>query len=528
MIRVNQIKLGIDEPISQLKSKCAKKLNIKETDIKDLTIYKESIDARSKDIMFVYTIDVKVNKEESVIKKSKGKFNLTPDMRYKFPEKGEHELDDRIVVVGMGPAGLFCGLLLAEMGYKPLIIERGEAVEARSKSVSKFWQTGILNTESNVQFGEGGAGTFSDGKLTTRIKDLRCRKVLNEFVLAGSPSEILYSYKPHIGTDILKDTVVNIRKKIIELGGEVRFNTRLDKIITVDGSVDHIIVNNDNKIKTNAVVLAIGHSARDTFEHIHEIGVEILQKPFAIGVRAEHPQSLLDKAQYGKYAGHPKLGSADYKLTYHSSNGRSVYSFCMCPGGEVVAAASEDNRLVTNGMSEYKRDKENGNSAILVSITPEDFGSTHPLAGMFFQRKLEEDAYKAGGSNYNAPAQLIGDLLNNKPSTNKGTVNPSYKPDVRFTDLRETLPDFVIDAIQEAIPAFDKKLRGFAISDGVLTGVETRSSSPIRIIRNNESLESMNTKGLYPCGEGAGYAGGIISAAVDGIKVAEKIITKYK
>lgn len=528
MIRVNQIKLGIDESKNLLKSKCAKMLRIKEDDIKELNIYKESIDARSKEITFVYTVDVKVKNEEQIIKKSKGKLNRTPDMRYKYPPVGEIENDSRLVVVGMGPAGLFCGLILAEMGYKPLIIERGQAVDERSKSVEEFWSTGNLNTESNVQFGEGGAGTFSDGKLTTRIKDLRCRKVLNEFVEAGSPQEILYSYKPHIGTDILKETVVNIRNKIISLGGEVRFNTRLDNIIIEDDMVKGIIVNEGEIIDTNALVLAIGHSARDTFELIHNLGVDIMPKPFAIGVRAEHPQELLDKAQYGEYAGHPRLGSADYKLTYHSSNGRSVYSFCMCPGGEVVAAASENNRLVTNGMSEYNRDKVNGNSAILVSVTPEDFPSDHPLAGMEFQRQWESKAFEVGGGNYFAPVQLIGDLLNNRASTKQGSVESSYRPGVTYTDLKECLPTYVIDAIKEALPAFGRKLRGFDIEDGVLVGVETRSSSPIRMLRDKEMLESTNKSGLYPCGEGAGFAGGIISAAVDGIRIAEVIANRFK
>lgn len=530
MIRVSEIRLNINEDIDKLPYKVSKILNIRPNEIIDLNIFKESIDARRKGkIDFVYTLDIKVEDEEKILKSGKSKnITKTPDMEYIYPNYGNVLLDKRPVIIGTGPSGLFAALILAQMGYKPVILERGEDVDKRSKTVELFWKTGKLNEDSNVQFGEGGAGTFSDGKLTTRIKDLRCRKVLKELVESGAPKDIMYSYKPHVGTDILKRVVKNIRQRIIELGGEVRFESKVTNLIIKNGKVTAVEVNYEEIIDTDIVVLAIGHSARDTFEILYERGVEIIQKPFAIGVRIEHPQNLINKSQYKQFANHRRLGAADYRLTYHASNGRSVYTFCMCPGGSVVAAASEVGRVVTNGMSEYARDKDNANSALLVSVMEKDFGWAHPLAGMYFQRKWEEIAYNIGGGDYIAPAQLVGDFLKNRISNSIGNIRPSYKPGVKLTKIDDCLPYYVVQAMREGIVNMDRKLKGFALDEAVITGIETRSSSPIRIVRDSKSLESINVKGLYPAGEGAGYAGGIVSAAVDGIKVAEKIIEKYK
>jgi uncharacterized FAD-dependent dehydrogenase len=529
MIRISQIRLDINDSTDKLLNKASKVLNIKPKDITDMNIFKESIDARRKGRLdFVYTIDVLVENEEKILKRVRDKnVTITPDMEYKYPQPGKVVLDKRPIVIGMGPAGLFCGLILAQMGYKPLILERGEDVDNRSKTVSKFWKTGNLNVESNVQFGEGGAGTFSDGKLTTRIKDPRCRKVLKELVKAGSPEEIMYSFKPHVGTDILKTVVKNLREEIKKLGGDVAFNSKVTDLIIKDGKITGVEINNNQVVDGEAIVLALGHSARDTFEMIYERGVGIIQKPFAIGVRIEHPQAIINKAQYKEYANHKRLGAADYRLTYHASNGRSVYTFCMCPGGTVVAAASEEGRVVTNGMSEHARDKSNANSALLVSVVQDDFEGNHPLAGMHFQRKWEEQAYILGGGGYMAPAQLVGDFLKNTSSQHLGSVKPSYKPGVKLTNINNCLPHYVTGAMREAITNMDKKLKGFGMESAIITGVETRSSSPIRIVRDSETLQSINISGLYPGGEGAGYAGGIVSAAVDGIKIAEKIISRY-
>ncbi|WP_091542376.1 NAD(P)/FAD-dependent oxidoreductase [Alkaliphilus peptidifermentans] len=528
MIRVAEIKVSIDADEDKLKTEILRKLKIKEEELVNFWIYKKSLDARKKDqIAFVYTLDVELKKEKEFLKKYKGQHvSPTPDMEYRFVEVGKASLAMPPVVVGTGPAGLFAGLILAEMGYCPIVLERGKDVDERSKDVMEFWKEGKLKAESNVQFGEGGAGTFSDGKLTTQIKDLRCRKVLKEFISTGAPDEILYHYKPHVGTDKLRKIVKKIRNKIIDLGGEVRFNSKVTDIIINQGKVEGIYINGSEKIDTEIVILAIGHSARDTFEMLYDRGIELQQKPFSIGVRIEHPQQLVNNSQYGQYATHPKLGAADYKLSYHCSNGRSAYTFCMCPGGEVVAAASEEGRLVTNGMSYHARDKDNANSALLVGVAPEDYESSHPLAGVYYQQRWEERAFQLGGSNYHAPVQLVGDFLKDCPSKQLGNVKPSYTPGVTPTDLRECLPQYVISAMKEAIIGLDKKLKGFALEDAVMTGVETRSSSPVRIIRN-EGLIS-NIDGLYPAGEGAGYAGGIVSAAVDGIKAAEAVAKKYK
>lgn len=527
MIRVNQIKLSIDEDVSNIKKKLEKKLKVNSEDIISFNIFKESIDARKGEIHFVYTVDVVVKNEDKILKKNKD-ISKTPDFFYVEVKEGKKALENRPVIVGSGPAGIFAGLILAKRGYNPIILERGKDVEKRAQDVDEFWKTGKLNVESNVQFGEGGAGTFSDGKLTTRIKDKRCRKVLEEFVAAGAPEEILYSYKPHIGTDILKKVVKNMRNTIEELGGEIRFENKVTDFIIENGKITSLEINNDEILKADEVILAIGHSARDTYENLNKRAVQIRQKPFSMGVRIEHPQNLINESQYGKYKDHKRLGAADYRLTYQASNERAAYTFCMCPGGEVVAAASEENMLATNGMSEYKRDKDNANSALLIQVNTDDFGSSDVLAGIEFQRKWEKLAFELGGKNYNAPVQLVGDFLNDKESKAIGRVKPSYRPDITLTDLKKCLPEFVVETMKEAIVEMDKKLKGFAMEDALLVGVETRSSAPVRIERDEETLESTNTEGLFPCGEGGGYAGGIISGAVDGIKVAEKIIGKYK
>ncbi len=527
MLRVSGIKTTIDQGEEDLKKLLLKKLKISESELIEYSIYKESIDARKKNqLYFVYTVDVKVKNEDKILKKPKLKdVSVTPNMKYQYVEKGNEKLQHSPVTIGSGPAGLFSTLILAEMGYKPILVERGKDVEKRAKDVEKFWQTGDFTKDSNVQFGEGGAGTFSDGKLTTRIKDPRCRKVLEEFINAGAPDKILYSSGPHVGTDILREVVKNIREKIISLGGKVYFESKVTDFLIEDGKIKGVKINDDKIINTETAVLAVGHSARDTFEMINEKGLRINQKPFSIGVRIEHPQKMINESQYGIFADHPRLGAADYKLVHHCKNGRSVYTFCMCPGGTVVAAASEEGGVVTNGMSEYARDKENANSALLVGVGPEDFGSEHPLAGMYYQRKWEQSAFIEGGSDYKAPAQLVGDFLNDVPSTNLGSVNNSYNPGIKLTDLKKCLPHYVTESFKEALVELNKRLEGFGMNDAVMTGVETRSSSPIRIVRD-ENLES-NIKGIYPCGEGAGYAGGIVSAAVDGIKIAENIAKKY-
>ncbi|WP_122638941.1 NAD(P)/FAD-dependent oxidoreductase [Romboutsia sp. Marseille-P6047] len=527
MLRISNIKMTIDESPSIIESLVIKKLKIKSSDLVKYYIYKESIDARKGKINFVYTVDAEVKNENKVLEKNLKDIVKIKELRYEDVQSGTKKLDKTPVIIGSGPAGLFAALLLAQRGYNPLLLERGLDVDNRTKDIEEFWKERKFKNSSNVQFGEGGAGTFSDGKLTTRIKDIRCRKVLEELVNFGSPEEILYSHKPHVGTDILKDVVKNIRNEIIRLGGEVRFDSKVTDICRVNNEIESITINNEEVIETNIVILAIGHSARDTYEMLHDRGVKITQKPFAIGARIEHPQELINKSQYKEYHNHPRLGAADYRLIEHTSNGRTAYTFCMCPGGSVIASASNDGQVVTNGMSEHARDKDNANSAFLVNVTPDDFGSEHPLAGMYFQEKYERLAYELGGKNYNAPVQLVGDFLNDRISTNIGSVKPSYEPGYTFVDLRKCLPGFVIETMKEALVGFDRKIKGFAMDDAVLTAVETRSSAPIRIVRDEETLESTNTKKLYPCGEGAGYAGGIVTAAVDGIKCAEKIISQY-
>ncbi|WP_449024263.1 NAD(P)/FAD-dependent oxidoreductase [Peptostreptococcus stomatis] len=528
MLRVSNIKIDIDQPIDLVRSKLCKKLRIHDNDIVDYSIYKESIDARKKDqISFVYTVDVSLKSEKKVLARKPKDTVFIETNRYQDVRPGQETMKHQPLVVGAGPAGLFASLLLAQRGYKPILLERGQDVDTRTADIDKFWETGILNNRSNVQFGEGGAGTFSDGKLTTRIKDIRSEKVLREFVLAGAPEDILYSHKPHVGTDILKNVVKNIRQEIIRLGGQVRFSNQLTDINLVGDQIVSVRVNDHEDLACQDLILATGHSARDTYRMLNSRGLHMEQKPFAIGARIEHPQDLINKAQYGKFAGHERLGAADYRLTSQVENGRSVYTFCMCPGGSVIASASSQGHLVTNGMSEHARDLENANSGLLVNVTIDDYGSDHPLAGIDFQEKYEAMAFELGGSNYHAPCQLVGDFLAGRPSRGLASVRPSYRPGVKPTDLALCLPDFVVEAMRQGLVDMDKRLKGFAMPDAVLTGVETRSSAPVRINRDKSSLKSVNIGNLYPCGEGAGYAGGIVTAAVDGIKCAEKIIEKY-
>lgn len=526
-IRINNLSLDIEEDIQLLKGKAAKKINISELDINNFKISRESIDARKKgQIKFNYSVLLDCDNESRVVLKSKDKDVVIEEIKLNKPVFGSKKLLHRPIVVGMGPAGMFSALLLARHGYRPIVIERGEAVEERTFSVESFWKTGKLNLESNVQFGEGGAGTFSDGKLTTRIKDSRCDLILDEFVNAGAPENIIYKGKPHIGTDILKVVVKNIREEIIRLGGEVRFSSRLDRINMKNKAINSVVVNGE-EIPCEVLVIAIGHSSRDTYEMLLNSGVVLTPKAFSIGVRVEHPQYFIDESQYGRFAGRPRLGAADYRLAHTIDKvNRGVYSFCMCPGGEVVAAASEEKRLVTNGMSYYKRDKQNANSALVVSVKPEDFHGDSPLKGVEFQRHYENLAFNLGGGNYMAPVQLVGDFLKDQKSVGLGKVEPTYKPGYVLTNLKDCLPDFVVDMLKEGIITFDRKIQGFAMEDAVLTGIETRTSAPVRIERN-ENLQSISVKGLYPAGEGAGYAGGIISAAVDGLRIAEGIMKEF-
>lgn len=528
-IRINNINLSLDDNEELIEKKVCKKLKISSDEIERLIIVKKSIDARKKnDIKFTYCVDVICDKEKKILSRIHDKDVKFEEIKEKEPiAVGDLELKSRPVVVGFGPAGIFAALTLARQGYKPVVYERGEDVDKRTKTVDKFWKTGELNLESNVQFGEGGAGTFSDGKLTTRIKDFRCAFVLDELIKGGAPSEIKYESKAHVGTDLLKGVVKNIREEIKALGGEVNFSSKVEKIEYENSKLKSIVVNGEEK-PCEALVLAIGHSSRDTYEMLNEQGVSMEAKAFAIGVRIEHPQEVINLSQYGENYKHPKLHAADYRLTYQSEKlKRGVYSFCMCPGGVVVAAASEEGRLVSNGMSYHARDLANANSALVVTVNPEDFEGDSPLRGMEFQRHYESLAFKLGGGDYKAPVQLVGDFMNDRVSTKLGRVIPSYTAGYVFKELKDCLPSYVIEAIKEGIQNFDKKIKGYGDADAVLTGIETRTSAPVRIHRN-ANLESINVEGLYPTGEGAGFAGGIISAAVDGIKVAEHIINKYK
>ncbi|MEA4848370.1 MAG: hypothetical protein VB106_14160 [Clostridiaceae bacterium] len=515
---------SFDNDADMVRFLAAGKLRINEKDISSVRILRRSVDARDKkDILLVYSAEVEVGGDVVIIDEPAGYEAVKNELVY-----GSRLINNRPIIIGSGPAGLFAGLILAQHGYMPLILERGSDVDKRAEAVDGFFKHGVFDEGSNIQFGEGGAGTFSDGKLTTRIKDKRIGKVLDTFVEEGAPKEILYQGKPHIGTDILKTVIKNIRGRIIELGGEVRFSSKVTDISVEEGKAKAITVNGDETIESNVIIAALGHSARDTYEMLFEKGVSIVPKPFSIGVRIEHLQSMIDEAQYGSFAGHPKLGAADYMLTTRSSStGRAVYSFCMCPGGQVVAAASEQGMLVTNGMSEYKRDRENANSALVVSVFPEDFKGRSPLSGVEFQRTWEGRAYELGGGNFHAPVQLVGDFLKGRISQAIGGVRPSYEPGIKLCDLRGCLPEYVTLSMKEALGDFDRKIKGFASSDAVLTGVETRTSAPIRMVRK-ENMESESVGNFYPIGEGAGYAGGIISAAVDGIKAAERIIQTFK
>lgn len=548
MLRLNELKLPLEHSEDDLRTAIIDRLAINADELLAFTVFKRSYDARKKSqILLIYQIDAAVPKAtEKAVLAREGKNSLvtsTPDTEYKFVGHANsdfpNEQQQRPIVIGFGPCGILTALLMAEMGLKPIVLERGQDVRKRTKATWGLWRERKLNTESNVQYGEGGAGTFSDGKLYSQVKDKRHlgRKVLKEFVAAGAPEEIMYVSKPHIGTFKLVKMVENIRARITELGGEVRFEQKVERIHresslkggadgnengNEQGQVTGLTLSNGDVLHSRHIVLAIGHSARDSFEMLLEEGVYIEPKPFSVGFRIEHPQSIIDQARFGDNAGNPILGAADYKLVHHCKNDRSVYSFCMCPGGTVVAATSEEGAVVTNGMSQYSRNERNANAAIVVGIDPERDYPGHVLAGIDLQRKLEKLAYELGGQDYNAPAQLVGDFLKGKPSTELGSVIPSYKPGVTLLDLSVALPDFAVEAIREAIPAFDKKIKGFAMNDAMLTGIETRTSSPICIKRGGD-YQSINTRGLYPAGEGAGYAGGIFSAGIDGIKVAEAV-----
>ncbi|MDC7697138.1 NAD(P)/FAD-dependent oxidoreductase [Vogesella indigofera] len=530
MLRLAEIKLPLDHHDSALREAVCDRLGVPDSAIRALTVFKRSYDARRSSQQLIYIVDLDIAGEDALLKKFRNDPHVgaTPDMNYYYVGQAPATLPCRPLVVGFGPCGIFAALILAQMGFKPIVLERGKEVRQRTKDTWGLWRKNVLNPESNVQYGEGGAGTFSDGKLYSQIKDPRYlgRKVIAEFVKAGAPEEIVYVAKPHIGTFKLVTMVEKMRATIIELGGEIRFEHKVtDVLLEGDGEqrqLRGVVLENGEQLLSDHVVMALGHSARDTFEMLHARGVYMEAKPFSIGCRIEHPQSLIDKARHGKHAGHPILGAADYKLVHHAKNGRAVYSFCMCPGGTVVAAASEPGRLVTNGMSQYSRNERNANSALVVSITPEDYPGDGPLAGIALQRQLEELAFKLGGENYEAPAQLVGDFLAGKPSTQLGEVEPSYKPGVKMSDLASILPPYAVEAMREALPAFDRQIRGYAMHDAVLTGLETRTSSPLRITRGDD-LQSLNVRGLYPAGEGAGYAGGILSAGVDGIRIAEAV-----
>ena len=548
MLRINELKLPLHHSDADFTTAVLTRLQIAPEALLETRIFKRSYDARKKsNILLIYQLDVTLTgaAEQQVLAAlesapSKRGVRLSPDTNYKLPVKVDTNFpsteQQRPVVIGFGPCGILAALSLAQMGLKPIVLERGKDVRQRTKDTWGLWRKRKLNPESNVQFGEGGAGTFSDGKLYSQVKDQRFlgRKVLTEFVKAGAPEEIMYVSKPHIGTFKLVKMVETMRAEIIRLGGEIRFGQKVDRLnrekiedtdqqgITYTGQVTGVTLDSGDVINSRHVILAIGHSARQTFKMLLDEGVYIEPKPFSIGFRIEHPQSMIDQVRFGEEAGNPMLGAADYKLVHHCKNGRSVYSFCMCPGGTVVAATSEPGRVVTNGMSQYSRNERNANAAIVVGIEPEKDYPGHPLAGIDLQQSLETLAYELGGENYNAPAQLVGDFLKGKASSTLKSVTPSYKPGVTLSDLSKALPKFAVDAIREAIPAFDRQIKGYSMDDAVLTGIETRTSSPISIKRDR-SLQNMSTRGLYPAGEGAGYAGGILSAGIDGIKVAEAV-----
>ncbi len=524
MLRISDIALPFDHPDAALRARVAYILRTTPEDLRECRVVRRSVDARKRNaIALIYTVDVTLADEPAV--PLGGKVAAAPDSLYRFTMQPPKPLTHRPVVIGAGPCGLLGALLLAQNGFEPILLERGKCAKERAADVHAFWRSGVLNPASNALFGEGGAGAFSDGKLTTQIKERenRCAKVLQELVAAGAPEEILWLHKPHIGTDNLVRVVEHLRAAIVRHGGEVRFNAKVQDILVESGTVSGVQLEDGAEILSRHVLLAIGHSARDTFDMLHRRGAAMVQKAFSIGARIEHPQRKVDYAQYGKAARHPRLGASDYRLVQHCGNGRSVYTFCMCPGGEVIGTSSEPGQVVTNGMSQFARNAANANSGLLVGVTPEDFGDSHPLAGIAFQRRWEELAFAVGGGNYAAPAQTVGDLLARRASSRFGSVKPSYRPGVTPADLSECLPSYVIAAFREALPQLGKKLSVFALADAVLTGVETRSSSPVRLSRT-ETCESETLRGLYPAGEGAGYAGGIMSAAVDGVRVAEAIM----
>jgi uncharacterized FAD-dependent dehydrogenase len=534
LIRITELPLPMDPDAREvgrevLRAAIVQRLGIDDTALLDFSVYKRSYDARRKSslITFVYIIDAEVRDEAQVLRRLADDRHVmaAPDTRYQPPARARDDLRERPIVIGFGPGGLFAALILAQQGYRPIVLERGREVRQRTQDTWGLWRRNTLDPISNVQFGEGGAGLFSDGKLYSQIKDPRYlgRKVMQEFVRAGAPAEILYVSKPHIGTFRLTGVVSSMRREIISLGGEVRFESKVIDLLIENGRVEGVMLESGEALHSRHVVLALGHSSRDTFRMLERRGVFMEAKPFAIGFRIEHPQSMIDKVRLGRFAGHPALGAADYKLVHHASNGRSVYSFCMCPGGTVVAATSEPERVVTNGMSQYSRNERNANAGIVVGIDPLQDYPGGVLAGIALQERLESKAYDLGGRNYCAPAQLVGDFLRGQASKALGDVEPSYKPGVQLCDLAEALPEYAITAVREALPAFGREIRGFDRPDAVLTGIESRTSAPLRITRDPQHLQSRNVRGLYPCGEGAGYAGGILSAAVDGIKVAEAV-----
>ncbi|BFI94873.1 MAG: NAD(P)/FAD-dependent oxidoreductase [Rhodanobacter sp.] len=535
MLRLTDLKLPLDHPAEALPAAIRAKLGIAAGALRGFTVFRRGYDARKRGaIALIYTVDVDVTDEAALLARHADDRHVqpTPDTGYHFVAQAPAKLEHRPIVIGFGPCGLFAALILAQSGFRPIVLERGKAVRERTQDTWDLWRKRNLHPDSNVQFGEGGAGTFSDGKLYSQIRDPKHhgRKVLAEFVKAGAPEEILYVSKPHIGTFRLVTMVENMRGTIGALGGEIRFGQRVDDLLVDTDAqggrhVRGVRLADGGELRSDHVVLALGHSARDTFAMLHTRGVYMEAKPFSIGFRIEHPQSLIDQARFGPQAGHPILGAADYKLVHHGNDSRSVYSFCMCPGGTVVAATSEPERVVTNGMSQYSRNERNANAAIVCDITPADYApyGEGPLAGIALQRHWESNAFRMGGGDYSAPGQRVGDFLAGKPSRALGDVLPSYKPGVHLTDLSTALPDYAVAAIRAAIPAFDRQIRGYALPDAMLTGVETRTSSPVRLRRNDDDLQSLNTRGLYPAGEGAGYAGGILSAAVDGIRVAEAV-----